>query len=762
VSPDNHLPSAFPGPDPRVTSVGREFDGDAEYAAINFDGRSFLRDLLRSMSRHKLGIAVLVLAINAAAIGATIVLAPRYTATGVVMIDRPPPDPVGEQRPVNPANPDASDVESESNVLMSRDIAKEVVQSLGLYAAPQHLAWYWRAACAIVSLDRCAEDGQPLSLTERIDAFLSALSIRQSGHSRAIDVSYSAADPETAKAAVTALLQTYQQFDAEQKGEVLKRTASWLEDREREMHDNVVVAERKVEDFRARSGLTQSLVDGRTSTVTEQQLASANNQWSQAQTRLAAAQAREEQLKHAIAVGDRGVLRLTDEPVLVSLTERLNELDNTRAGLTQQYGRRYPSVIALNDQIKEVQGKVKAERGRALQAAHEDIVNTQRETDLLGKNLAELKARSQQLGDSAVQLRALEREADASRSVYENFLLRSKQAAERAAIVLPATRIVSQATLPDRPSFPNVPRFVAGGLALSVAGALALALLLEHFALGYGDLAAVRRELALPLLAVVPFVADLRGRRPSRYFLEHPMSRAGEAIRSLGSAVVLAGGGSDAQPSALMITSATAEEGKSTTSVWLACSAAQSGQKVLLIDGDHRNPSIARGFGCGNAPGLSDWLNGQVEFAQIVRRDAESNVDFVTPGMPTAQTYGAAQLFNLRRLIRCLKQTYNLIIIDTPPLLAMSDALALSHVVDQTVLVCRWQQTNRGAVVGGLRRLRDAGVLPMGVVLSMVDVGRIALYSDEYSRRSLRSIDKYYRSDAAPAPARLAEADVRE
>src|SRR6185312_4330979 len=112
----------------------------------------------------------------------------------------------------------------------------------------QHLAWYWRAACAIVNLDRCAEDGQPLSLTERIDAFLSALSIRQSGHSRAIDVSYSAADPETAKAAVTALLQTYQQFDAEQKGEVLKRTASWLEDREREMHDNVVVAERKVED----------------------------------------------------------------------------------------------------------------------------------------------------------------------------------------------------------------------------------------------------------------------------------------------------------------------------------------------------------------------------------------------------------------------------------------------------------------------------------------------------------------------------------
>jgi succinoglycan biosynthesis transport protein ExoP len=766
VPPDNDLAVAATGPNargPMAMSDANAFRRpgfEAGHAAISFNDRSFLRELLRTIVRHKLAIGILVLAINVAAIGAALVLEPRYTATAVVIIDRPPPDPVREQTAVNPSNPDASDVESESTVLMSRDVAKEVVESLGLYAKPQHLAWHWRTACAIASLERCTQEGKAPSLNKRIDSFLAALSIRQSGRSRAIEISYTSDEPGTAKAAVTLLLDKYQQFEAEQKSDVLKRTAHWLEDREREMHDTVVAAERKVEEFRARTGLTQSVVDGRSSTVTEQQLANANNQWSQAKTRLAAAQAREEQLKRAIAVGDRGVLRLTDEPVLVSLTENLNQLDNRRTGLVQHYGNRYPDVIAINAQLKELRDKVKAERERALHAAHDEILNTQRETDLLGQNLAELKERSQQLGDSEVQLRALQREADASRSLYEHFLMRAKEAAERAAIVLPAARVVSQATLPDHPSFPSMPRFIAGGLALSAVCALALGLLLEQLAMGYGDLAAMRRELALPLLAVVPYVSKLRhGERAGRYILEHPMSRAGEAIRALGSAVVLAGGGSEAQPSAVMITSATAEEGKSTTSVWLACSAAQSGQNVLLIDGDHRNPSVAKAFGRGSSVGLSEWLNGQVEFSQIIRRDAESNVYFVAAGAPMARNYGASQLFKLRRLIQSLKATYDLIIIDTPPLLAMADALALSHVVDHTIMVCRWQRTHRGAVLGGLRQLREAGAMPTGVVLSMVDTNRMALYSDEYSRRSLRSIGKYYRDDAAPGPGRLAEAD---
>jgi succinoglycan biosynthesis transport protein ExoP len=761
VSLDSHSATPSRGREPPTAIAMSDLAANgasrpaSDYAAIAFDDRSFLRDLLRSMARHKPSIAVLVVAINVAAIGAALTLAPRYTASAVVMIDKPPPDPVGEQRPVNPANPDAGDVESESTILMSRDIATVVVETVGLDRDPRRLSWYWQAACTIASLRRCVEDGKPPSLNARIDAFIAGLVIRQLGHSRALEVSYTAATPQTALAAVTSLLQTYQTFEADRKSVILNRTATWLQDREREMHDDVVAVESKVEQFRSRAGLTQSIIDGRPSTIDEQQLASANNQWSQAQTKLAVAQAHAEQLKRAIAAGQRGILRLTDEPVLVSLTQNLNDLENHRAGLTQQYGKRHPSVIALNEQIKEVQGKVKDELDRALEGARDEIVSTQRETDLLGQNLAQLKKRAQQVGDSSVQLRALEREADATRALYENFLTRAKEAAERAAIVLPAAQIVSQATLPDRPSFPNIPRFVAAGLALSAAGALALGLLLEHLAMGYGDLAAIRRELALPLLSVVPFVPSLSKLQAKSYILKHPMSSVSEAIRAIGSAVVLAGGGSRAQPSAVMITSASAEEGKSTTSIWLACSAAQSGQNVLLVDADHRNPSVADAFGSVNSPGLAEWFDGKLRFSELIQHDLESNVFFVTSGTAAGRTYGAAQLSKLRRLIEGLKKSYQLIVIDTPPLLAMSDALALSHVVDHTIMVCQWQRTRRATVLGGLRRLRDAGVAPMGVVLSMVNAKRVSLYSDEHSRRSVRSIEKYYRDGAEPARRRL-------
>ena len=190
--------------------------------------------------------------------------------------------------------------------------------------------------------------------------------------------------------------------------------------------------------------------------------------------------------------------------------------------------------------------------------------------------------------------------------------------------------------------------------------------------------------------------------------------------------------------------SATGGEGKTTTAIWLATALSQAGRKVLLIDGDHRRGTILHRLEGRAGAGFAELVSGLEDPARLTQRDMNDRFDYITAGTPMTRPFGPAEFATLQSLLNRFRDEYDLVIIDTPPLLAMTDALIFAQIADATIFVCRWNSTTRQAVAGSINRLARSGASLIGVALTMVDRGRLSLFSDEYRRADQRLIEGYY------------------
>jgi Mrp family chromosome partitioning ATPase len=279
---------------------------------------------------------------------------------------------------------------------------------------------------------------------------------------------------------------------------------------------------------------------------------------------------------------------------------------------------------------------------------------------------------------------------------------------------------------------------------LALVAGIAAILIGDYYSAGFEEANDLRASLALPLLASLPFVAG-GNRSVIRHVLEAPFSRTSEAVRGLASKLALLAADATA-PRAVLVVSAGAREGKSTLAAWLAMIVRRGGQTVIVIDGDHHRGSLFQDAAPALALGLTDVLAGTATATDIIQTDAATKVDFIAAGSAISSPLGAEEIAKLRELISNLRRSYSLIIIDSPPLLAMTDGLVYGSVVDQTVFICRWRQTSRNAVTSCLDSLRVFGVRVSGVVVSMVDEKSTFAFEGDYSRREVQLMSRLYGS----------------
>jgi succinoglycan biosynthesis transport protein ExoP len=711
-----------------------------------------LRGFLRMMRRRWL--AFLAGALGTVGLSAVLVLTlpTRYSAEAVVLVENRLDKVVNIESVVSALRPDVEAVESEIQVLRSRDLAKRVIERTGLAAYYEDRAGQLRRSICpwliefglAPYLDFVVDcfAAVPPAVADQVEWFLKDLSVKQSGKSRAITVSFSSADAQLAAKVANTLAELYLQDQVDLQARATERASIWLGPRVEELRTRVLDAERAVEQFRASAGLTQ----GATASVIALQVTNATGELSQAQARLAATEARQQQFEAlSRAKGDRrSAVRAWDEPVLVALSQQLAELERRRADTMERLGERHPTMISLNAEIAEMNRRLDVELNRAVQAIRNEVQIERVRTVRIAENLTALQSRSDALNQKDVHLRALEREAAALRGLYENFLHRSKETSEQRGLEQADSRIISLADVPTRPSFPNPVLFLGGAVAISWVWGLVLVLVAEQLDAGFVDSAALRQQLALPLLAIAPLVPTPRrsAARLSSYVTDKPFSLAAESARSIVTSLTLAGSG----PSAIsiLICSAVANEGKTTIATWVARAAAQSALRVIVIDGDTRNPNLHRSFGGKNELGFSELLLGQARVPEVIKHDVKSGVDYISSGRRPIPSYGQPHLIEVQELIEGLKRQYDLVVIDSPPLMAIADGLLFSRIADQTLFVCRWRRTNRIVALRGLEQLQVAGARVTGAILSMVNLNRHGQYSEEYSRRSLRDMRKYY------------------
>jgi capsular exopolysaccharide synthesis family protein len=375
-----------------------------------------------------------------------------------------------------------------------------------------------------------------------------------------------------------------------------------------------------------------------------------------------------------------------------------------------------------------VRHKIEEEVNRIVGNLAQDVQVARMRESTLQQKLGELQQQANKNNAAEVQLHQLEREAQANRALYESFLTRFKETAEQEDIQQPDARIIARAAVPLTPSFPNKKLFIALALIGSALVGVFLAILAERLDNGFRTGEQIETMAGVSGLGMVPAVASRAGLglRAEDYVLRKPSSAFAESIRSIRAAILYSR--VDKPPRALLVTSAVPEEGKSILSLSLARSAANAGQRVLLIDTDMRRPRLAKVLGGQTDATLAELFAGRKTVGEVIHLEEETGLHYILgrAGMPNPQDLLGSQ--HMRDFIRSMAQHYDLVVLDSPPVLAASDALVLSRIVDTTVFVVRWEHTPRQVVLGALKQLQSAGGTIAGAVLTRVNVKKHARF----------------------------------
>jgi len=701
--------------------------------------------LLRVWRRH-LGLFLAIFVVVALVGGGVVyTLKPSYTATATVVLTTQSADPLAPlgQQPTDVVEDDRP--ATEAAMLMSRDVAAAVLQQFPPPpAAPGFAVRSWLCDKGVSLLCRKAVHQTPESRqNSEISAFLSKLVVAPEMRSRVLDVSVTANDGQRAAQLADAVVTNYQALALAQQSSDVDRVASWLDARTQQLRQRWLDAVNKANEFDVAQGLTNTGNGDATDPLVDSQIAETAVNLSAAQARLAAAQARADALNEGRDPG--AMIDASQQPIVVASTTELAQLESAREQQTAEFGRNFPGVRELNRQIASTRASLREATGAALGNIRANLVAARAEVSQLSAYLDKLRAEAGRESAPQAEYRSLSQEAQSAQTVYETFLDHSKEVVDRAALLEPPIDFVSHAAVPAAPTFPNYGKLLAGVVIVALILALAVILLIDYLSVGFEDVDDLRGSVQLPLLSAIPIVSARDKRRIARHVLDEPFSRASEAVRSLAAQLSLMVRDGDT-PRSVLVTSASAEEGKTTLVVWLALTIRLGGQRVLVVDGDHRRGSLMRHMSGSTQLGLTDVLAGRAALAEVIQTDPDTKVDFIAAGKPMTNSFGTADIMHLRAIIATLKTAYGLVIVDSPPLLAMSDGLVHASIVDQTIFVCRWQSTSRRAVIGCIERLRAYGAQIPGVVVSMVDQKSTMALGDEYSRREMKLINKLYGS----------------
>ncbi len=721
-----------------------------------------LRALFMTLWRRKtvvIGTALICTSISVLVVNQ---LVPMYTAEAEIVVEPPRTNVVDIETVAPSLTTDWLTNETQAAILGSRVLAEKVVDRLGLINHPlfnpslhppkkdwwerlkvdEYLAEYvpeeWLTAVRDFGATEATKDEQQVALSpaaqrrrlrEQVtDAYLGQVTIIPSDTSRVITVRVTSPDAEMAARLANAAVQVYIDDQVVAKSDQTELANAWLQDRAIEFKRRVEGSARAMEAHRRKSGLIS--VEG--SSLLAQQLAELNSRLIVARADRAESEARYNQVQKLLRSegGIESAAAVLQSTLIQRLREQEAEVVRKIAELKTQLREAHPTMILARNELKDLVEKIKSEvrkivtnLGNELEIARVRATNLQREVNRLQGQLDSQT-------DAEITLRALETELEANQKLYDTILARLKETGvQDASLVQADARIISYATVPGAPSYPRKRVIVGTAFVASIGLGIFLVMLIEHLDSGFRSREQLEAVTGLTALGVVPRLKVRRfggGTLPYDDILERPNTAFAESFRTLRTALMLSN--VDHPPRSVLVTSSIAGEGKSTTVLALARMAAKQGQKCIIIDADLRHPGMHKAFDVSNDVGLIDYLGRDVPFEEIVQIDFKSGAHFVLAGQTVPHSIDLLGSEKMRGLLASLREVYDLIVVDTPPVLALSDTLVLLRYVDKTVFLVRWGTTRRETLLAGVRQVLDAGADLAGIVLTRVDLRKQAKY----------------------------------
>lgn len=638
-------------------------------------------------------------------------------------------------------------------ILKGRDLARRVVKRVdlgkvaefnGTAEAPatpltmlrdleQRLVHYIKPAPAVdAETPKVDETPDESSL---VGAFLGRVTVVPVAGSRLVDVTFDAMDPKFAAVAVNTLVDEYVEQNLAVKLQSTQNMLEWLDKELAKQQSKVQESEASLANYRARQN-AMSLDDKQN--IVLSRLNALNDSVMKAHSSRIQKEAVYNQVKAAgPGAGADMIPAIALNTAVQDLKSQIAEQQREKVRLAERYGDKWPALIQSTNKLTELQRQLDVETSRALQTVKNDYETALLEEQTYSKNLDAAKADVQDLSRKSVDYNVMEREAQSNRQVYQSLLQRANELRVSSNSRQNNVRVVDRAEVPKAPMAPTGRRTwlmaVAVGLVLSIAVAFGLDYMNDTIKTPED----VTQRLKLPFLGLVPAV---RGDKHPVLASSHVPHDFGESFRSLRTSLI------SKYPSdgtkIVVVTSAQPLEGKTTTAANIAMALAFGGSRVLLIDADMRRPGLHRPLRLTNDRGLSQILVGQARVRDVIQRTVDPNLLAITAGKTPPNPSELLASERMKTLLTNLAHgPFDWIIVDTPPVLAVTDAVVLAPLVSGVTFVVGAEMTRRRLAERAIETVMQARPKYAAVVLNKVDFARNKYY---YSRYYGHQYKNYY------------------
>lgn len=691
--------------------------------------QAHLLDYVIILRKHQWLILTFLLTVVTVVTIATFKMKPVYEAAARVEVDRE----AQNELPFQPTNSydEYEDmdtyIETQTKILQSETLALQTIKTMDLGQYPEFGGN--PAAGAF------GQGGSSLRRPPILGAFLGSLSVVRVPNSRLIEVRFAAQNPQLAAQVVNAHLQNYIEQNFRSKYDATTQASNWLSSELEELRIKV----EKSEDARlAYERENQIWQINEKQDITTQKLGDLSKAATDAQTEVAQ---KEALYRMAISGNVDALPAALGNGVVQDLLRRKSQLDQEYAEAVNQYGPNFPKVLRLAAQQKQVESDLANARKTMVESVEEDYNTARSHLGLLQEALDKQKAEANDLAEKLVQYNILQHDADSNKQLYDGLLQKLKEAGITAGLRSSNIRVVDPALVPSTPSRPQKSKNILLALLVGLVGGIGLAIFREYLDNTVKSPTDIENLTGLPSLAVVPFLPGLNGHhgklsRIAREATGHagsgprvellayvqPKSQISEAFRALRTSLLLSQ--AEHPPQVILVTSALPREGKTTSAVNLAVTLAQLGDRTLVMDADLRKPGIRRALNLtsGRDTGLSSYLAGVSSLDEVTTpHPAISNLAALTTGPVPPSPADLLSSHRMRETIADLRRRFKFIVIDSPPILAATDAVILSSLTDGVLLVVRSGATPKEAFTRSRDLLGAVKGRLLGVLLNAVD-----------------------------------------
>ena len=717
-----------------------------------------LIDFLRIIVKRRWIIIACVLLTTITAI-ASWYATPLYRATTTLQID---PDqqnvlPFQDVGPAGSYMQSKEYLETQFKVLESRTLAERVIRTLNLDKHPaldeekatkkgvftNVKQWLKKTIGWPKKSDEPAHPAmteEERKFLEFVDKFLKKLKVAPIKSTRMVDISFDSPHPEIAADVANTLASQYIQLNFETKYNTTNAASEFLSEQLVDLKTRVAKAEEDLASFSREHNIYMTSDN---ENVTLRTLADLSATLTDAQVE----RIRKESVRTVVRESPPGVFpEVLRNNLITDLEKNVSTLRQERARLAAQFNPGWPELTQVTEQLEAAEAQLKHEREQAVQNVETEYRAALQRENMLAKAINTQKVRVDALNQDSIQYNILSRQVETDKNLYEGMLQRMKEADVSVALQSNNIRIVDKAEIPRLPHSPRKLRNFAIGIFMGLFAGTMLAFFVERLDNSINTPEDVDRFISLPSLGVIPENKFLdraaKGTKQVKMLgegifkdedssisispIKHIFAReiVAEAYRDARTSVMFSG--SECPPRVLLMTSSVPAEGKTTSSVNMAIALAQTEKRVLLLDADMRKPYIHQILGMKNDAGLSTYLSGNAELEHVIQKSDIPNLYAITSG-PTppnpSELLGSQRMKNVLEL---LSETYDHVIIDSPPVLAVTDARVLASFADGVILVVKGSTTPRAAILNAKRLLAHGRLI--GVLLNSVDM-RSSSYS---------------------------------